>query len=97
MQEQDDEYEINPWGFTVHRVGEVFIDNNHEGEIAHIVAKVDSDPLPTDEDAPSYQAQCGVWGMSYSMGSLAMCTFIARRPEDVDHAATNCCRVCFRL
>jgi hypothetical protein len=95
MQEQEDEYEVNPWGFTVHRIGEVFIDNGHAGEVAHIVAKVDSDPLPTDEDAPSYQARCGVWGMSYSMGSLAMCTFIARRREDVDHGSTNCCPVCF--
>ena len=73
MQEQGDEYEINPWGFTVHRVGEVFIDNNHDGDLAHIVAKVDSDPFVHDEDAPSYQARCGVWGMSYSMGCRWLC------------------------
>ncbi len=95
MTVQNDDYDINPWGFTVHRVGEVFIDPNHPGEIAHVGARVDSDPLPTDEDAPSYEARCGIWGFSYGMGSIAMCEFIARSPEDVSLMQTNRCPICF--
>lgn len=93
---QDSDAGVNAWGFIMHEVGEVFIDNNHDGQMAHVVARVDSDPLPTDEDAPSYEARCGIWGFGYSMGGVAMSTFIARNAADVDPAEVNCCPVCFR-
>ena len=84
----------NAFGFIQYPVDSIFIDPNHPGNVAHRVMRVDQDPLPTDEDAPSYEAYCGIWGFGYGMGDIGMARFVTSVEALAEQHATLC-PVCF--
>lgn len=84
----------NAFGFIQYPVDSIFIDPNHAGNVAHRVMRVDQDPLPTDEDAPSYEAYCGLWGFGYGMGDIGMAQFVPSVEALVERQA-SLCPICF--
>jgi hypothetical protein len=84
-------------GTVVHQVGEIFIDPNQPGDIAHIVRDL-SLQIPDDKSVV-YWARCSVNGHSHDIPNrgLEACTFInisiaealATLPE------SRLCSVCF--